>query len=193
MRNVEQTIISQYGNSSTIGTLIQNMNENIDPHADIDNFYDTIFNVSTANLFGLAIWSRIVGIPQSLIVSLGAYLEDETVFRSLVMLKALSNILFASSPSINQLLQNWIGGTNPRAYVNDLGHMTMAYRFEFGLTSEQALILTTSGIFLRPAGVLAIAIDTIYPVFGFAEMGTTWAWPFNQAPFISPEAIHAVS
>jgi len=184
MINVEETIISQYGNSSTIGALIQGMNVNIDPSSDIDNFYNTIFNVSTANLFGLAIWSRIVGIPQSLIVALGTYLSDADIFRSLIMLKALSNISRASASAINQLLQNWIGGTNVRAYVNDLGSMSMVYRFEFGLTSQQLLILQQSGIFLRPAGVLSNIIATEYPVFGFEEMGTAWAWPFEQASFI---------
>jgi Protein of unknown function (DUF2612) len=193
MQNVEQTIVSQYGNSSTIGALIKGMNMNIDPSADIDNFYNTIFNVSTANLFGLSIWSRIVGIPQSLIVQLGSFLSDPDTFRSLIMLKALSNISRSSAPAINQLLQNWIGGTNPRAYVNDLGHMQMIYRFEFPLTAEQLLILENSGIFLRPAGVLATIIATAYPVFGFAEMGTTWAWPFDQASFISPGAFGVIS
>jgi Protein of unknown function (DUF2612) len=193
MQNVERTIISQYGNSSTIGALIQGMNINIDPKADIDNFYTTIFDVSTANLFGLSIWSRIVAIPQSLIVALGSYLSDADTFRSLLMLKALSNISRASAPAINQLLQNWIGGDNVRAYVNDLGHMEMRYNFEFTLTAEQLLIIEQSGIFLRPAAVMANIVATAYPVFGFAEMGTTWAAPFNQAPFISPEAFGVIS
>lgn len=183
MQNYEQTVISQYGNSPTILALIQQANENIDPAADIDNFFNTIFNVATANLFGLKIWSRIVGIPQSLIIALGTYLDDPDTFRSLIMLKALSNISRASAPAINQLLQNWIGGTNPRAYVNDLGSMSLVYRFEFPLTAQQLLILQQSGIFLRPAGVLATIIAIEYPVFGFQEMGTTWAWPFDQAPF----------
>lgn len=184
MQNVEQTIISQYGNSPTILQIIANMNENLDPAADIDNFYDTIFNVSTANLFGLSIWSRIVGIPQSLIVALGTYLDDVDTFRSLIMLKALSNISRASAPAINQLLQNWIGGTNVRAYVTDPGGMVMTFVFEFALTSEQLLILQQSGIFLRPGGVLANIVQAVFPVFGFKEMGTAWAWPFNQATFI---------
>jgi hypothetical protein len=183
MNNVEQTIISQYGNSSTIGQLIANMNENIDPRADIDNFYSTIFNVSTANLFGLGIWSRIVGIPQSLIVQLGTYLSDPDTFRSLIMLKALSNISYASSPSINQLLQNWLGGTNPRAYVSDLGSMEMVYNFEFALTPTQLLILQNSGIFLRPAGVGATIQAQVYPVIGFAEMGQPWVTTMGNGVF----------
>jgi hypothetical protein len=184
MFNLEQTIISQYGNSPRILAIVQGMDTNIRLDADIDGFYDAIFNVATANIFGLAIWSRIVGIPQSLIVALGSYLEDAETFRSLIMLKALSNILYPSSQAINQLLQNWLGAGS-RAYVQDLGKMTMSYVFEFTLTIEQTQILNNSGIFLRPSGVLATIVATHFPVFGFAEMGTDWAWPFDQAAFIS--------
>lgn len=182
MFNLEQTIISQYGNSPRILAIVQGMDENIRPNADIDGFYDAIFNVATANLFGLAIWSRIVGIPQSLIVALGSFLDDEDTFRSLVMLKALSNILYPSSQAINQLLQNWLGA-GTRAYVQDLGKMTMAYVFEFVLTPQQTQILQNSTIFLRPSGVLAAIITTEFPVFGFAEMGSPWVVPFDQGTF----------
>lgn len=184
MQNFEQTVISQYGNSPTILGIISTNNENIDPSADIDNFFDTIFDVSTANLFGLSIWSRIVGIPQSLITELGTYLDDADTFRSLIMLKALSNISRATSPALNQLLQNWLGAGS-RAYVQDLGGMVMVFIFEFTLTPIQLLILQKSGIFLRPAAVLSNIVQTDFPVFGFQEMGTDWAWPFDQAPFFA--------
>jgi hypothetical protein len=159
------------------------MNENLDPSADIDNFYNVVWNVANANLFGLAIWSRIVGIPQSLIAQLGTYLDDADTFRSLILLKALSNISIDSAPSINQLLQNWLGG-GVRAYMQDLGNMTISYVFEFPLTAIQLQIIKGSTIFLRGAGVLANIVQATFPVFGFKNMGTTWAAPFGQAPFI---------
>jgi len=68
MINVEQTIISQYANSPTIVKLIQNMNEYIDPRADLDNFYNFVWNVDTAQGFGLDIWGRIVNISRELSV-----------------------------------------------------------------------------------------------------------------------------
>jgi hypothetical protein len=184
MQNVEQTIISQYGNSSAIGQLIQGMNTNIDPSQDIDGFYNAIFNIDTATGYGLGIWSRIVGLQQNVLATLS--LTDDQL-RSLVFLKALSNISFASAPSINQLLQNWLGG-GVRAYVQDLGKMQMSYVFEFELEPYQLAILQNSGIFLRPSGVLSSIIATSYPVFGFKEMGTEWAVGFGQAPFATPGA-----
>lgn len=181
MKNVEQTIISQYGNSAVISQLIQNMNTYIDPCADIDNFYNFVFDVQTAQGFGLKIWSRIVGISQSVLNQLPSDFTDDQL-RSFIFLKALSNISYASSPAINQLLQNWMAGRG-RCYVNDLGNMMLQYKFEFALKPFEITIIQQSGIFLRPAGVGASILAEAFPVFGFKEMGTTWAWPFNQAVF----------
>src|SRR5512139_3166410 len=66
MLNVEQTIISQYGTSATITALVQGMNGYIDPRADVDGFYSYVWNVQTAQGFGLDIWGRIVGISRAL-------------------------------------------------------------------------------------------------------------------------------
>lgn len=62
MQNVEKTIISQYANSPIICALIERMNEWIDPRADIEQFYNMVFNVATAQGYGLDVWGRIVGI-----------------------------------------------------------------------------------------------------------------------------------
>jgi hypothetical protein len=115
-------------------------------------------------------------------------------FLELVLLKALSNISRSSIPAINQLLRNWMTGTGrERTYCTDLGNMVMGYVFEFELEPFEVTILRQSGIFNRPAGVGALGIASTFPVFGFKGMTTTYAAPFGQAPFISPEALIAVS
>lgn len=60
------TILAQYANSPTIVDLIDRFNEWIDPQADILNFYNTIWNVETANDHGLDIWGRIVNVSRYL-------------------------------------------------------------------------------------------------------------------------------
>ena len=62
MKSVEQTILSQYANSPTLVQLIQNMDGYIDPGADIDAFFNLIWNVDTATDKGLDIWGKIVGL-----------------------------------------------------------------------------------------------------------------------------------
>ena len=62
MQNVEQTILSQYANSPTLVQLVKNMDGYIDPSADIDAFYNLIWNVDTAVGMGLDICGKIVGL-----------------------------------------------------------------------------------------------------------------------------------
>src|SRR3546814_6635908 len=66
MEDVERTIISQYANSPTLVSLIQNMNQYIDQRTNFAAFYDFVWNVDTAQGFGLDIWGKIVGVGREL-------------------------------------------------------------------------------------------------------------------------------
>ena len=190
MMNVEQTIISQYGNSPTILALIRGMNAYIDPSADIDAFYNLVFNLDTAQGFGLDIWGRIVGVDRTILTNPVYSLLDDA-YRQLIYLKALSNISASTAPSINQLLQNFFASRG-RCYVNDLGNMEIRYTFEFRLLAYEIFVVQNSGIFLRPAGVSATLLQTSLPVFGFSEAGSYTAAPFGQAPFLAGDSTYAV-
>lgn len=61
---LEQTIMSQYANSPIIDALINNMNKSIGPEDNLEDFYNFVFNVKTAEGFALDIWGRIVGITR---------------------------------------------------------------------------------------------------------------------------------
>jgi hypothetical protein len=210
MIDVEQTIISQYGNSPTLLQLIYNMNGYIDPRADFDTFFDYVWNVNTAQGFGLDYWGRIVGVNRELeiiddvenfgfieasmqpfgqapfyngVLATHTYTLADDAYRRLIFAQALANISTTTAPAINQLLKNFFAGRG-RAYVNDLGNMTMRYVFEFDLTHYEFAIVTQSGILPRPAGVTATIYSAGGPVFGFKEAGME---PFGQAPFSQPE------
>jgi Protein of unknown function (DUF2612)/PASTA domain len=64
--NSVETIISQYANSPTLDQLVANMDEYIDQTTDFAQFYSFIWNVDTAQGFGLDIWGSIVGISRLL-------------------------------------------------------------------------------------------------------------------------------
>jgi hypothetical protein len=219
MIDVERTLISQYANSPTITALVQGMNQHLDPRADFDTFYDYVWNVETAQGFGLDILGRIVDISRELQIAdavdyfgfnealPGAHSFNESPFysgtpaatstysladdayRQLILVKALANISATTAPALNQLLQNMFAGRG-RCYVNDLGGMQMRYTFEFELTPFEFAIMTQSGALPRPAGVGASILASALPVFGFSEAGGSAA-PFDQAPFISESASHA--
>lgn len=193
MIDVEQTIISQYGNSATITQLVYNMNVYLDPRADFDTFYSFVWNVETAEGFGLDIWGRIVGVDRSINVpadtpnpghytfTAGVYQMTDDEYRGVVLIKALANITNCTADGLNQLLSN-LFALRGRCYVRDVGSMSMEFRFEFFLYPFEYVIITQSGVAPRPAGVLA----TVFQVdpsqtFGFAE--ALQFQPFDQGTF----------
>lgn len=220
MIDVEKTIISQYAKSATIVQLVRNMNTYIDPRADFDAFYDFVWNVETAQGFGLDIWGRIVNIARELQIPVdpeyfgfsdalpgsypfgerpfwdgtegatNTYLLGDDAYRQLILVKALANISATNAPSMNQLLQNMFVGRG-RCYVNDLGGMNLRYTFEFSLTPYEFAIMTQSGALPRPAGVGASVFQSELPLFGFSEAGD--AAPFGQGVFVPQGAIYAAN
>ncbi len=178
MDNVENTIASQYATSPIITSLIDSMNAAIDPSRDIDNFYIWVWDVATAQGFGLDIWGRIVGVSRTLLTIPVTVLNDSD-YRTLILLKALGNISASTSYSINSVLLNWLG--NVRAYVNDLGNMEMLLNFEFLLTPTQLAILQYAGIFPLPTAVGCWIQSHTYPIMTFKEFGSL-ASPMSYAP-----------
>lgn len=211
MINVEQTIISQYANSATIVGLIGGFNECIDPRADIQAFFDFVWNVETAQGFGLDIWGKIVGIGREMPIPAdidyfgfdvvgGEYTpmneapmyngDPETAifsltddaYRKLILAKALSNISRCTVPAINLLLNKIFPGRGP-CYVADTGNMRMHYTFEFFLLPFERVIVDQLGVLPRPAGVeLGETLIIVTSFFGFIEMGT-YSTPFGESAF----------
>ncbi len=197
MINVEQTIISQYGNSATISQLIRSMNGYLDPRANFDAFYDFVWNVNTAQGFGLDVWGKIVDISRQLNIpgtdiffgfnegqdyapfgqapfypgaaTSTVFTLTDDAYRTLILVKALANISNCTPGSLNRLLQNLFAGRG-RTYVIDAGAMQLRYVFEFPLLPYELAILTQSNAIPRPAAVLAQVLQFDYPnTFGFNE------------------------
>ncbi|HEX2753710.1 MAG TPA: DUF2612 domain-containing protein [Alphaproteobacteria bacterium] len=130
--DVWQTIISQYANSPILTRLIENIFAYLDQTKNFDAFFDFVFNVDTAQGYGLDVWGRIVGVSRTLQVSTGNWFGfDEAVpgaftfsqgafyngvtltnnyalsdqaYRQLILTKAAANITNGSIPAINQIL-----------------------------------------------------------------------------------------
>jgi Protein of unknown function (DUF2612) len=130
--DVWRTIISQYANSPILTTLIQNVFSYLDQTQNFDAFFDYIWNVDTAQGYGLDIWGRIVGVNRVLQVQVGDnfgfaealpgcdtfgaasfyagtpltenYALSDEAYRTLILAKAAANITIGSIPAINQIL-----------------------------------------------------------------------------------------
>lgn len=176
------TWLAQYANSPILTALIAAFNAEIDPGADIDGFYNTVWNVATAQGFGLDIWGRIVNIPRTVDllppadylgfeeasptsfpfnqqpfytgsqVSTRQYQLTDDAYRVLIMTKALANISTFTAPSVNALLRYLFAGRGT-CYVLELGAMQVQYVFNFALQPWESSVLQTPSLMPRPAGV----------------------------------------
>lgn len=196
MYNIESTIGSQYANSPTITALINSMNDWIDPTTNLQQFYNFIWNISTAQGFGLDIWGVIIGVSRYLQIPVAqtyfgfnggagvpfnnapfasgatvteTYELSDAEYLPLLLAKAFANISRTTIVQLNQMLQI-IFGAYGISYVVDSGNMQMVYVFEFGLTPVQYAIIATSGIFPHPTGV-GISIVTNSDVDILTESG----------------------
>jgi hypothetical protein len=186
--DVWSTVLSQYSNSPILTQLITNMGQYLDPTANIDAFFDSMFDVLTAVGYGLDCCGRIVGVSRILPATApGGFLGFDEAgsplrtgfgqgqffggqsaasnfvlldpqFRILVLAKALANICDGSIPAINQLLLNLFPGQGA-CYVTE-GALSMTYTFTFPLTPVQLSIVQNSGVLPRTSGV---SVSVVHP------------------------------
>lgn len=66
MKNVRDTILTQYAASPNLRSLIETFNDSMDMSDFTDEFLTTIWDVSTATGYGLDVWGKIVGVSRLL-------------------------------------------------------------------------------------------------------------------------------
>lgn len=175
---IMETVLSQYANSPVLLSLIRSFSDWLDPASRFDAFFSLVWNIDTAQGWGLDVWGRILGVSRVLQVPAGEFLgfeqQDEAqsfghgifyrganstnnavltdaAYRDLLLAKAALNITNSSIPAINQILLNLFGD----GYVRDNLDMTIDYVFSQPLSPVQTAIIYQSGVLPRPAGVLA--------------------------------------
>lgn len=209
MENPYQTIISQYSDSSSLVALIEDFNEWVGPEKNLDDFYNFVWNILTAKGWGLDVWGRIVDISRVLPIESGNYLGYEEAgeaaepfnvapfwtgtpsssnyilsddaYRTLILIKALSNISSCTIPIYNSLMRRLFPDRG-NAYVIDVGNMVMRLVFEFLLQPFEISVLKNSNAFSAPTGVGIEYLMVPNPTFGFAEAQATGT--FNDGSFL---------
>lgn len=176
------TILKQYANSPIITQLIGDFFSYVDQTKNLDDFFDFMWNVYTAEGYGLDCWGTIVAVNRVLKIGGGLqflgwdeggtidyapfnqapwysgqkltdnYILTDDGFRVLILAKAFANICDGSIKSINHILMALFGASG-KCYCTDEGGMTMTYTFEFTPSPVQLAILMNSGVMPTPTGV----------------------------------------
>lgn len=182
--NLLQALLWQYNDAANLKAILQSRQDWYTNNQTEfwENWYTDVFDLRTANDFGLSVWSIILG--QSLYVNLtsagrptwgfeefhrnfdrgnfaspsgsSVRLSTETS-RILLRLRAYQIQSAGCVPEINRMLADIFGPYVPAgdvpAYVIDGLDMTCTYRFLFQLSTELQFVFQFFDILPRPAGV----------------------------------------
>ncbi len=145
-----------------------------------EDFYNNIYNLATANAFGLSLWSIILGQPIYInngptppgqnIFGLGIYNQNLNngnfgsqngstytfsvpIARLLLQLRYFRLTSSGTVPEINRMLKYLFLENYGLVYLVDCLNMRQRYLFEFTIPSEMLLMLTSFDILPRPASV----------------------------------------
>ena len=214
MINVERTIISQYANSATLVQLIQNMNEYFDPRVNFQTFYDYVWNVDTAQGFGLDILGRIVGVDRLLQVpnsqdifgfnnpsvppdwrpfGQGTFFSGGLLTNAFFLPDNAYRVLVLTKALAN-ITETTARGINAllqnlfpgrgRAYVIDLGDMAIQYTFEFEPVLFPWELAMLKATLPHPTGVSVSVVSVAIDGF-FGFQEAGDAQPFDQGVFFA--------
>lgn len=179
----------------------------------VDDFYSVVWNVDTAQGFGLDIWGRIVGLEN------GRYLQIESGdyfgFNDAIdqSWQTFGNGTFYSGATetqtyeladpafrtliLTKAMSNISDSTMPglnkvlqelfpgrgRCWVNDLQNMAIRYVFEFSLEPWEVSVIKSDAL-PRPGGVIATVLTAPADTFGFFEAGDS-SQPFGQGTLLA--------
>ena len=142
------------------------------------NWYDDVFNVETANIFGLNVWAIILRLPITVVSDppdfdsyFGFNAVDDDNFiapfypetedinltvedaRLAILLRYRSITTNCSVGNVNNILEDVFGPNKGISYIIDNYDMTSEYVFNFLLSYPLTKLLLTYDILPRPAGV----------------------------------------
>lgn len=202
----------QYAASPRIKQLISYHNEYFSA-SWVNEFYDVVWNVDTAQGFGLDIWGRIVAIENGRYLEIengnffgfndslnqswqtfnnGTFFSGDTQTQTYELTDQAFRVLILTKAMAN-ISDSTMPGLNKvlknlfpgrgRCWVNDLQSMAIRYNFEFKLEPWEVSVIKSDSL-PRPGGVLATVLQAPADTFGFFEAGDS-SQTFGQGTLLS--------
>lgn len=149
------TVLWQYDNAEALKSLLTQKTAwiNTNNAQFWKDWYDNVFNLQTANDFGLSVWGKILNFPRQITLKDGTVYNLSTEQYRIILMGQLQKFRMRGTvPEINRWL-NTVFGKQGRAYVLDGLDMTTVFVFEFKPTSDQQFLIDNVDFLPRPAGV----------------------------------------
>jgi len=175
--------LSQYANSPILAQIIASFNAAVDQTEELDNLYDLVWNVLTAQGYGLDLWGRIVGVTRTLAIPVmgsgptfgfnepgndwagfgqGPFASGGGALTQNVVLSDAQFLPLILAKAASNICDGSIPAINsillglfgPGAYVADGLNMSLTYTFPAPLTALQTAIIQNAGVLPNPCGVV---------------------------------------
>jgi hypothetical protein len=190
-----KALLWQHDNAEALKTLLERKQDwyNVNQRDFWSNWYTDVFNIDTANSFGLAVWARILGIALAVEVESSIAKEafgfgtnhknfengnfaratagEQSLTveqrRLVIKLRYFQLTSRGAVPETNEFLAALFGDQG-RVFVIDSLDMTFAtYFFNFTPDSDLRFILEKYDLLPRPAGVGVRYLVQVKPSWGF--------------------------
>lgn len=181
--NIQGTVISQYAQSPVLTALISNVAQYFDQSANWNNFYQYVWNIDTAQNWGLDFWGKVLGVSRYLQIpasadylgfqgsggtasgfpfDVGVFFDGATATQTFALSDDQYRILLYAKAFANicrccipvlNQLMRMLFSAYGDAYVIDNGNMSMTWYLGFTPTGVQLAIVQQSGVLPHPTGV----------------------------------------
>lgn len=197
--NLLQAILWQYNDAASLQSIIASKQAwyNDNQQGFWEAWFNNVFNLHTANEFGLSVWAIILALPLFINTppdpdqptfgfgdANGAVNFDNGILsdsngtiynlpletkRLALKLRYFQLTSSGTVPETNRMLA-YVFGQYGKAYLLDYGTMSQAYVFLFPVPWDLAYIFNNLDILPRPAGVGSKWIDATQEFFGFGPV-----------------------
>lgn len=203
-----RALLWEYNDATNLQSILQQKQDwyNANQTQFWTDFYNNIFNLATADEFGLAIWSIILDIP--LFVPQPPDPTDKPTFgfnnsyftnfnrggfstrtggatnlpleikRIALQLRYFQLCSSGTVPEINRFL-NYVFANYGRVFLRDNHDMTQTYVFLFPVDSDLIYLFENFDLLPRPSGVGSTYADATRAAFGFGQFNLN----FNRGTF----------
>ena len=198
--NLDLTVISQYAQSPVLMQMIADFSQWFDQSANWNNFYLYVWNIDTAQGFGLDFWGKVLGVTRYLLLpvtaeflgltgsdgtasgypfDVGVFFDGSTDTQTYALPDQDYRMLLYAKAFANicrtcipvmNQLLRLLFSSYGDAYVLDDGGMQMTYYFGWALTPIQSAIVSSSGVLPVPTGVAVVVSAAIITTEGGVEI-----------------------
>jgi hypothetical protein len=203
--NLLQALLWQYNEALRLQSLLEQKQEwyNTEYSEFWENWYRDVFDLRTANDFGLSVWAIILNIPLTITTNLtpsstiwgfgsfrknfnrGNFAPSTSGIkltlaqkRLVLQLRYFQLVTRGAIPEINRFL-NYVFADYGKVYAQDGLDMTMNYVFTFQPPAQLRFVLESFDVLPRPAAVMVNYVVLIRETFGFGPFHKN----FNRGNF----------